>query len=743
MELLNLVLPDLRAVPCPPAHWPKHPSRFYVVQQRHLLGTCPIHPDHAYLACPGVQYWAVGQSRFLPGPKPEDRCLLHPLGFHTNKACRNQLDSPLLDLRMFNSLSTTAPDHDAGPEFLPLTPTTLRPSLPAPGLQSLVSCPPDLVCPVTLGRSIPSASQVPLPPDQPGQQEPPVHSTRPPTPLNSEPESRVALHAVPVATEGPSVTVPLSGLFALLKRKHRYTRADMEDALVMGMRRGINLAFEWTHHLPQEPGPLNPYTGLHPPVRSYASPHFSHSHPTCSAPARGAGLDVCADAAPRATPSCSWRHASTPAAQAAPGSSHRRRRSPSQEEEGRYPLTSQLLPSTSHHHMTCSSLWPPPSRETSRTCSPTRQPLTMAPTPYPTWPPTSPTHTVAGVQLRQHPRSSSSPPRGCYQSMDLPRAPAPPPSEAETSDQLRMRESPASVSMCSPPSTQRGREATPSRARSAGAPASGSSGTASGFWTTPAGPNPLQQGTLQVAPSPAGMGSAAATCEPQQQPLHATRTARPGTQMGTAGQLTFINGLLPETTSVIKRLAGNRVVHRACDQYGREADSDGCFHGPCMFNTDNFKPYDPHNIFARVVLPPSANMPPPPPRLPATTHAHAQVHEQEVRGRFNYIHYDPPRSPAGPQGAEPRPVARVLFRSPTQGVGEPAAFTAKEGPQQPTVPAPAQEPVAAAPTPGEHQPPSTRRPRKKNTFGRQQPPRQLSRAGGTAGHSCPCCLAWH
>ena len=441
MELLNLVLPDLRAVPCPPAHWPKHPSRFYVVQQRHLLGTCPIHPDHAYLACPRVQYWAVGQSRFLPGPKPEDRCLLHPLGFHSNKACRNQLDSPLLDLRMFNSLSTTAPDHDAGPEFLPLTPTTLRPSLPAPGLQSLVSCPPDLVCPVTLGRSIPSASQVPLPPDQPGQQEPPVHSTRPPTPLNSEPESRVALHAVPVATEGPSVTVPLSGLFALLKRKHRYTRADMEDALVMGMRRGINLAFEWTHHLPQEPGPLNPYTGSHPPVRSYASPHFSHSHPTCSAPARGAGLDVCADAAPRATPSCSWRHASTPAAQAAPGSSHRRRRSPSQEEEGRYPLTSQLLPSTSHHHMTCSSLWPPPSRETSRTCSPTRQPLTMAPTPYPTWPSTSPAYTVAGVQLRQHPRSSSSPPRGCYQSMDLPRAPAPPPSEAETSDQLRMRES--------------------------------------------------------------------------------------------------------------------------------------------------------------------------------------------------------------------------------------------------------------------------------------------------------------
>ena len=435
MELLNLVLPDLRAVPCPPAHWPKHPSRFYVVQQRHLLGTYPIHPDHAYLACPRVQYWAVGQSRFLPGPKPEDRCLLHPLGFHS------KLDSPLLDLRMFNSLSTTAPDHDAGPEFLSLTPTTLRPSPPAPVLQSLVSCPPDLVCPVTLGRSIPSASQVPLPPDQPGQQEPPVHSTRPPTPLNSDPESRVALRAVPVATEGPSVTVPLSGLFALLKRKHRYTRADMEDALVMGMRRGINLAFEWTHHLPQEPGPLNPYIGSHPPVRSYASPHFSHSHPTCSAPARGAGLDVCADAAPRATPSCSWRHASPPAAQAAPGSSHRRRRSPSQEEEGRYPLTSQLLPSTSHHHMTCSSLWPPPSRETSRTCSPTRQPLTMAPTPYPTWPSTSPAYTVAGVQLRQHPRSSSSPPRGCYQSMDLPRAPAPPPSEAETSDQLRMRES--------------------------------------------------------------------------------------------------------------------------------------------------------------------------------------------------------------------------------------------------------------------------------------------------------------
>ena len=26
---------------------------------------------------------------------------------------------------------------------------------------------------------------------------------------------------------------------------------------------------------------------------------------------------------------------------------------------------------------------------------------------------------------------------------------------------------------------------------------------------------------------------------------------------------------------------------------------------------------------------------------------------------------------------------------------------------------------------------------------RQQPPHQLSRAGGTAGHSCPCCLAWH
>ena len=183
--------------------------------------------------------------------------------------------------------------------------------------------------------------------------------------------------------------------------------------------------------------------------------------------------------------------------------------------------------------------------------------------------------------------------------------------------------------------------------------------------------------------------------------------------MGTAGQLTFINGLLPETTSVIKRLAGNRVVHRACDQYGREADSDGCFHGPCMFNKDNFKPYDPHSIFARVVLPPSANMPPPPPRLPATTHAHAQVHEQEVRGRFNYIHSDPPRSPAGPQGAEPRPVARVLFRSPAQGVGEPATFTAKEGPQQPTAPAPAQEPVTAAPTPGQPQPPSTRRPRKK------------------------------
>ena len=112
-------------------------------------------------------------------------------------------------------------------------------------------------------------------------------------------------------------------------------------------------------------------------------------------------------------------------------------------------------------------------------------------------------------------------------------------------DQRPAQESPANASTCSPPSTQRGREATPSRARSAGAPASGSSGTASGFWTTPAGPNPLQQGTLQVAPSPAGMGSAAATCEPQQQPLHATRTARPGTQMGTAGQLTFINGLLP------------------------------------------------------------------------------------------------------------------------------------------------------------------------------------------------------
>ena len=188
----------------------------------------------------------------------------------------------------------------------------------------------------------------------------------------------------------------------------------------MGMRRGINLAFEWTHHWPQVPGPLNPLAGPSPPVRLGASPHFSHSHPTCSAPACGAGLDACADAAPRVTLSCSWRRASPPAAQAVPGSSHRRRRSPSQEEEGRYPLTSLLLPSTSHHHMTCSSSWPPPSRETSRTCSPTLQPLTVAPTPCPSWPPTSPTHTVAGVQLRQHPRSSSSPPRGCYQRVSRP-----------------------------------------------------------------------------------------------------------------------------------------------------------------------------------------------------------------------------------------------------------------------------------------------------------------------------------
>ena len=169
----------------------------------------------------------------------------------------------------------------------------------------------------------------------------------------------------------------------------------------------------------------------------------------------------------------------------------------------------------------------------------------MAPTPYPTWPPTSPTHTVAGVKLWQHPRSSSSPPLGRYQSMGLPRAPAPPPSEAETSGQPRMRESPASASTCSPPSTQRGRDATPSRARSAGAPASGSSGTASGFWTTPAGLNLLQQGTLQVAPSLAGTGCAATMCAPQHQQSHATHTARPGTPTGTAGQPASTSVLLP------------------------------------------------------------------------------------------------------------------------------------------------------------------------------------------------------
>ena len=50
---------------------------------------------------------------------------------------------------------------------------------------------------------------------------------------------------------------------------------------------------------------------------------------------------------------------------------------------------------------------------------------------------------------------------------------------------------------------------------------------------------------------------------------------------------------LPETTTIIKRLTGKQVVHRARDQYAREADSDGCFHGPPLFTKDNFRVYDP------------------------------------------------------------------------------------------------------------------------------------------------------